>query len=172
MNIVPVAEKKSRIVAIISECTRDNLAAAFNQSLVPSLEAMMGLPADQLPEFTAIMDKAMPKIGAVMSELFNQELIAQLVQPTLEVYSDQEVEQVYQMVSNPMYKRFMSEVTVGMVQSPAYMGAVMQIGPKVEEILQSVWEELNPAKEDAVQAANNLSHEALVEAANEAKLLA
>ena len=169
MNIV---EKKSAIVAIISECTRDNLAAAFNQSLVPSLEAMLGLPADQLPEFTAIMDKAMPKIGAVMSELFNQELIAQLVQPTLEVYSDQEVEQVYQMVSNPMYKRFMSEVTVGMVQSPAYMGAVMQIGPKVEEILQSVWEELNPAKEDAVQAANNLSHEALVEAANEAKLLA
>ena len=169
MNTV---EKKSRIVAIISECTRDNLAAAFNQSLVPSLEAMLGLPADQLPEFAAIMDKAMPKIGEVMSELFNQELIAQLVQPTLEAYSDQEVEQVYQMVSNPMYKRFMSEVTVGMVQSPAYMGAVMQIGPKVEEILQSVWEELNPAKADAVQAANNLSHEALVEAANEAILLA
>lgn len=169
MNTV---EKKSRIVAIISESTRDNLAAAFNQSLVPSLEAMLGLPADQLPEFAAIMDKAMPKIGQVMTELFNEELIAQLVAPILEAYSEQEVEQVYQMVSNPMYKRFMSEVTVGMVQSPAYMGAVMQIGPKVEEILQSVWEELNPAKADAVQAANNLSHEALVEAANEAKLLA
>ena len=163
MNIVPVAEKKSRIVAIISECTRDNLAAAFNQSLVPSLEAMLGLPADQLPEFTAIMDKAMPKIGAVMSELFNQELIAQLVQPTLEVYSDQEVEQVYQMVSNPMYKRFMSEVTLGMVQSPAYMGAVMQIGPKVEEILQSVWEELNPPKtpEQEMQAAADRLFEAV-----------
>ena len=146
MNIVPVAEKKSRIVAIISECTRDNLAAAFNQSLVPSLEAMLCLPADQLPEFTAIMDKAMPKIGQVMTELFNEELIVQLVAPTLEAYSDQEVEQVYQMVSNPMYKRFMSEITVGMVQSPAYMGTVMQIGPKVEEILQYVWEELNPPK--------------------------
>ena len=155
MNIVPVAEKKSRIVAIISECTRDNLAAAFNQSLVPSLEAMLCLPADQLPEFTAIMDKAMPKIGAVMSELFNQELIAQLVQPTLEAYSDQEVEQVYQMVSNPMYKRFTSEITVGMVQSPAYMSTVMQIGPKVEEVLQYVWEELNPPKtpEQEMQAA-------------------
>ena len=163
MNIVTVAEKKSRIVAIISECTRDNLAAAFNQSLVPSLEAMLGLTADQLPEFTAIMDKAMPKIGAVMSELFNQELIAQLVQPTLEAYSDQEVEQVYQMVSNPMYKRFMSEVTVGMVHSPAYMGAAMQIGPKVEEILQSVWEELNPPKttEQEMQAAADRLFEAV-----------
>ena len=156
MNTV---EKKSAIVAIISECTRDNLAAAFNQSLVPSLEAMLGLPADQLPEFAAIMDKAMPKIGQVMTELFNEELIAQLVAPTLEAYSEQEVDQVYQMVSNPMYKRFMSEITVGMVQSPAYMGTVMQIGPKVEEILQYVWEELNPpktAKEQMHEAADAL----------------
>ena len=160
MNTV---EKKSAIVAIISECTRDNLAAAFNQSLVPSLESMLGLPADQLPEFAAIMDKAMPKIGQVMTELFNEELIAQLVAPTLEAYSEQEVDQVYQMVSNPMYKRFMSEITVGMVQSPAYMGTVMQIGPKVEEILQSVWEELNPPKttEQEMQAAADRLFEAV-----------
>ena len=160
MNTV---EKKSAIVAIISECTRDNLAAAFNQSLVPSLESMLCLPADQLPEFAAIMDKAMPKIGQVMTELFNEELIAQLVAPTLEAYSEQEVDQVYQMVSNPMYKRFMSEITVGMVQSPAYMGTVMQIGPKVEEILQSVWEELNPPKttEQEMQAAADRLFEAV-----------
>ena len=162
MNIVPVAEKKSRIVAIISESTRDNLAAAFNQSLVPSLEAMLGLPADQLPEFAAIMDKAMPKIGQVMTELFNEELIAQLVAPILEAYSEQEVEQLYQMVSNPMYKRFMSEITLDMVQSPAYMSTMMQIGPKVEAILQSVWEELNPPKttEQEMQAAADSLFEA------------
>ena len=67
------------------------------------------------------------------------------------------------MVSNPMYKRFMSEVTVGMFQSPAYMGAVMQIGPKVEEILQSVWEELNPPKttEQEMQAAADRLFEAV-----------
>ena len=121
-----IVEKKSRIVAIIAESTRDNMQRAFNTSLTPMLESILGVPAGELSEFQAIMDKAMPQIGSAMNEIFSQELIGQLVAPVLDGYSEEQIDQIYQMVSNPMYKNFMGEMTVGMVQSPAYMSGVVQ----------------------------------------------
>jgi hypothetical protein len=162
MNTV---EKKSAIVAIIAAATRSNLQSAFSQSLTPILEQVIGVKAEELTEFTAIMDNAMPKIGAAMSELFNEEFMSELVAPTLEQYSEADLDQVYELVTNPMYTRFMGDMTIGMVQSPAYMQGVMEIGPKVEEILQSVWEELNPPKnpEQEMQAAADRLFEAMPE---------
>ena len=154
-----IVEKKSRIVVIIAESTRDNMQRAFNTSLTPMLESILGVSAGELSEFQAIMDKAMPQIGSAMNDIFNQELIGHLVAPVLDGYSEEQIDQIYQMVSNPMYKNFMGEMTVGMVQSPAYMSGVVQIGPKVEAILQSVWEELHPpktAKEQMHEAADAL----------------
>ncbi len=81
-----------------------------------------------------------------MTEIFDQRFMEAVVAPTFDGYSDEEVENIYLIVTNPMYGKFVSDVTVGMVQSPAYMQAIMSVGPKVEEILASVWEELHPPK--------------------------
>ena len=146
MTVLSIAEKKNQILVIIGDVTRANLTSAFGNNLTPVIEQMLQLTPGADPDFAPVMDKALPRICIAMTEIFDHEFMAAVVGPTIEGYSDEEVENIYLIVTNPMYGKFVSGVTVGMVQSPAYMQAVMSVGSKVEEILASVWQELHPPK--------------------------
>lgn len=146
MTVLSIAEKKNQILVIIGDVTRANLTSAFGNNLTPVIEQMLQLTPGADPDFAPFMNKAWPRIGIAMTEIFDHEFMAAVVGPTIEGYSDEEVENIYLIVTNPMYGKFVSDVTVGMVQSPAYMQAVMSVGTKVEEILASVWQELHPPK--------------------------
>lgn len=144
MIILSTAEKKTQIASILGSVTRQNLESAFNSNLTEVIKQMISLPEGESVEFSAVMDLAVPRIGAAMTELFSEEFISALISPTLDQYNDDQVDHVFGLVTNPMYARFMSDVTMGMVKSPVYMTGIMKIGPQVEQILQSVWEELHP----------------------------
>ena len=146
MTVLSIAEKKTQIVVIIGEVTRSNLTSAFGNNLTPVIEQMLQLTPGADLDFAPMMEKALPRIGTAMTEIFDQRFMEAVVAPTVDGYSDEEVENIYLIVTNPMYGKFVSGVTVGMVQSPAYMQAVMSVGSKVEEILASVWQELHPPK--------------------------
>ena len=91
MTVLSIAEKKTQIVVIIGEVTRSNLTSAFGNNLTPVIEQMLQLTPGADLDFAPMMEKALPRIGTAITEIFDQRFMEAVVAPTVDGYSDEEV---------------------------------------------------------------------------------